>query len=161
MLKFALYRSVHRGFYQPGRYSTPALLELLGELPEELSEKQFNDVMNSLNQLKTLGFTTSSLSDREALRKHIVFQPPAIDNKTINQWKRLSKRSQNLNSLEHTAITGAQIKEARLKSGLTLEQLSRKVNLSSSKLSKIENGYVVASPTDLERLQKALNILQR
>lgn len=160
-LKFALYRSLHRSFYQPGRYSTPALLELLGELPEELSEKQFNDVINSLNQLKTLGFTASSLSDREALRKHIVFQPLAIDSKTINQWKRLSKRSQNLNSLEHTVITGAQIKEARLKSGLTLEQLSRKVNLSSSKLSKIENGYVVASPADLERLQKALNILRR
>ncbi|BAU13960.1 hypothetical protein LEP3755_45030 [Leptolyngbya sp. NIES-3755] len=157
--KLAFYRSLHRSIYQPGRFKTSNLLNLLGEHVEEASEIDLSGLVTSLEKLADLGFSVSSLKDRESLRDYLILQPPKVDSQAIKRWKRLIQRNQRSDLPEQGAITGAQLKEARLRSGLTLEQVAKRVQFSSSKLSKIENGYVSPSPSDRKKLREFFDLL--
>ena len=156
--KLAFYRCLHHGTYQPGRYRTSTLLELLGEYPEGSSEYDLSYLMNSLDILSSLGFSISLPNNHEALEKHLLFQPPEVDARTIKRLRRRFHHNYGSHSSEQAMVTGTQIKTARLKSGLTLEQLARKVRFSSSKLSKIENGHVLPSSLDLKKLGEFLDL---
>jgi DNA-binding transcriptional regulator YiaG len=157
--KLTFYRSLHRSIYQPGRFKTSNLLNLLGEHVEEASEIDLSGLVTSLEKLADLGFSVSSLKDRESLRDYLILQPPKVDSQAIKRWKRLIQRNQRSDLPEQGAITGAQLKEARLRSGLTLEQVAKRVQFSSSKLSKIENGYVSPSPSDRKKLREFFDLL--
>lgn len=158
-LKLAFYRSLHRSTYQPGIRRTSILLEQLGEHSGAFSDRDLDYLIASLDKLTTLGFSVSSLNDRKVLKEYLTFQPPKVDDQTVKRWRRLTQRTQNASSSQQDALTGEQIKEARLQAGLTLEQVAKRVGISSSKLSKIENGYVSPSPLDLKKLQGSLDLL--
>ncbi len=60
------------------------------------------------------------------------------------------------NSLE--AAIGRQVREYRIKLGMTVVDLSRQANLSAGMLSKIENGMTSPSLATLQSLSRALNV---
>jgi hypothetical protein len=172
--KLALYLTVHSCSYPQGKFNILKLLERLGEDVQLLSTGKTQLWNDSLNKLKDLGWEIQLEGDNfpEPNARFIIKQPlDAGEKERLQVNKAKSSKS---------PLTGEQVREARLEKGRTLKQLEAEINpslkeqdstknssakrkrpkiqLSYSKLSRIERGQLQIQPDDEQKLRKVLEL---